>query len=248
MKFHIITLFPKTVSAFLSEGLLRVAMEKAMIEVNVVDIRDFTSDSHRTADDYPFGGGPGMVLKPEPIFLAVESILGSRPLGSIPTILLSAEGRLFNHGIAVELSRQKEIILICGHYKGVDERVRLHVATDEISIGDYVISGGELAALVVVDAVTRLLPGAIGDFGSAETDSFYDGLLGCGYYTRPREFRGYKVPEVLVSGDHEAIRKWRRRDALKKTYLRRPDLLSIAKLSEEDLEILEEIKAEVNSN
>lgn len=248
MRFNIITLFPKMILAFLSEGLLKIAMEKAAIEINVVDIRDFTSDSHRTADDYPFGGGPGMVLKPEPVFLAVESVLGVRPVGSIPTILLSAEGRIFNHDVAQELSRHKEIILICGHYKGIDERVRLHLATDEISIGDYVISGGELAALIVVDAVTRLLPGAIGDFGSAETDSFYDGLLGCGYYTRPREFRGYKVPEVLVSGDHEAIRKWRRMDSLKKTYLRRPDLLRCAKLSEEDLRILEEIKAQVNSN
>ncbi len=248
MKFHIVTLFPKMISAFLSEGLLKVAIEKSAIEVNIVDIRDFTADKHRTADDYPFGGGPGMILKPEPVFLAVESVLGTRPIGSVPTILLSAEGRIFNHKIAQELSQKDELILVCGHYKGVDERVRLHLVTDEISIGDYVISGGELAALVVVDAVTRLLPGPLGDFGSAETDSFYDGLLGCGYYTRPREFRDYKVPEVLVSGDHEAIRRWRRRDSLKKTYLRRPDLLKNAKLSEEDLRVLEEIKAEVNSN
>lgn len=248
MKFHIVTLFPKMLSAFFSEGLLKAAVEKSAIELNIVDIRDFTTDSHRTADDYPFGGGPGMVLKPEPVFLAVESILGKRPTGSVPTILLSAEGRTFGHKVAEELSRRDELILICGHYKGVDERIRLHLITDEISIGDYVISGGELAALVVVDAVTRLLPGALGDFGSAETDSFYNGLLGCAYYTRPREFRDYKVPEVLISGDHEAIRIWRRSDSLRKTYLRRPDLLKNANLSEEDLRILEQIKAEVNSN
>jgi tRNA (guanine37-N1)-methyltransferase len=189
-----------------------------------------------------------MILKPEPVFLAVESVLSGRKGSDIPVILLSPQGRRFSQAVADELSQKEEIVLICAHYKGVDERIRIHLTNDEISIGDFVISGGELAAMVLVDAVTRLLPGVLGDFASAETDSFYDGLLECGQYTRPREFRGYGVPEVLLSGNHEAVRQWRRKDALRKTLLRRPDLLEAFTLADEDKRLLEEIKAEELSN
>ncbi len=247
MKFNILTLFPGMFRGPFEESIVKSAIENGIIEINIVDIRDFTSDRHRTTDDYPFGGGSGMILKPEPVFLAVESVLGDRPASSLPIILLSPQGRVFNQQIAKELSRQQEIILICGHYKGVDERIRLHLANDEISLGDFVISGGELAAMVIVDAVTRLVPGALGDFSSAETDSFYEGLLECGHYTRPRNFRGYEVPEVLVSGNHEAIRIWRRRDSLRKTLLKRPDLLERVNLSDEDSQLLDEIRAEISN-
>jgi len=248
MRFNILTLFPNMFSGPFEESIVKSARENGIIEINIVDIRDFTSDRHRTADDYPFGGGSGMILKPEPIFLAVESVLAGRDTSGVPIILLSPQGRIFTQKIAKDLSEKAELILICGHYKGVDERVRLYLANDEISIGDFVISGGELAAMVIVDAVTRLLPGALGDFTSAETDSFYEGLLECGHYTRPRNFRGYEVPEVLLSGNHEAIRLWRRRDSLRKTLLRRPDLLEDVELTEEDKRLLDEIKAELSSN
>lgn len=244
MRFSILTLFPGMFKDPFDESIIKSAVDNGVVEIAVVDIRDFTADKHRTADDYPFGGGSGMILKPEPVFLAVESVLGGRDRDSVRTVLVSPQGRRFDQSVARELAGEKEIILICGHYKGVDERVRHYLADDEISIGDFVISGGELAAMVIVDAVTRLLPGALGDFESAETDSFYDGLLEGGQYTRPRDFRGYKVPEVLLGGNHEAIRLWRRRDSLRKTLLLRPDLFASVTLADEDRKLLEEIRAE----
>ena len=244
MKFTVLTLFPEMFAGPFGDSMIKSAVENGIVEISIVNIRDFTSARHRTADDYPFGGGSGMVMKPEPVFLAVESVLGGSGKDSVPVILLSPQGRLLTEDVVKEIAREDEIIMICGRYKGVDERIRLHLATDEISIGDFVISGGELAAMILVDAVTRLLPGALGDLTSAETDSFHDGVLDCGRYTKPRDFRGFKVPEVLLSGDHEAIRAWRRRDSLRKTLKRRPDLLESMDLAEDDKRMLKELMAE----
>ena len=225
----------------LNESILKQAREKGLVEIGLTDIRDFARDRHRTVDDYQYGGGSGMVMKPEPIFEAVEHIRSGGKSGAVPTvILLSARGRLFDQALAAELARQDWIILICGRYKGVDERVA-KLATHEISIGDYVLSGGEIPAMVVIDAVARLIPGVLGDIESAETDSFSAGILGPPMYTRPEEYRGMKVPDVLVSGNHEKIRKWRRREALRTTLERRPDLLGRADLTSEDRAILDEL-------
>lgn len=207
------------------------------------DLRTFTHDQHRVVDDVPYGGGPGMVLKPEPIFEAVEHL--SQGSGKVRVLLLSPQGRCFHQTLARELAAEGHIIFICGRYEGVDERVRTHLATDEVSIGDYVLAGGELPALVVIEALVRLIPGALGDETSALEDSFSAGLLDHTHYTRPASFRGLEVPPVLRSGDHEKIRIWRRQDALRRTLLRRPDLLSQALLSEEDRRLLEEIRKEL---
>jgi tRNA (guanine37-N1)-methyltransferase len=248
MKFSILTLFPEMFESVFGQSMLKNALANGLLEVSLVNIRDFTADKHHTADDYPFGGGPGMILKPEPVFLAAESVLRDKQPGSVPVILLSPQGRRFDQQVARELAGHDEIVLLCGHYKGIDERIRLHLATDEISLGDFVITGGELAAMVVVDAVARLVPGVLGDLASAEGDSFYAGLLEHGNYTKPRDFRGYAVPEVLVGGNHDAIRRWRRRDSLRRTLLRRPDLLVGADITSEDKKMLDEIKADSNLN
>jgi tRNA (guanine37-N1)-methyltransferase len=248
MKFTVLTLFPGMFGGPFNESMIKSAQDNGIVEISIVDIRDFASDRHKTADDYPFGGGSGMILKPEPVFQAVDSVLDGRSRGTIPVILISPQGRRLDHSVARELADEVEVVLLCGHYKGVDERIRDDLATDEISIGDFILTGGELGAMVIIDAVTRLLPGVLGDFASAETDTFYHGLLEHGQYTRPRDFRGRSVPEVLLSGDHEAIRVWRRRDALRKTLLRRPDLFGSAELTEEDKRMLEAIRAEQSKN
>ncbi len=226
----------------LSAGVLGKALEKGLIEVKVHDLRDFTSDRHRQVDDRPFGGKPGMVLKPEPIFAAVEKI---RIDLNASVYLLSPQGRKFDFRVAEELARLSQIILICGRYEGVDERVNEHLATDEISIGDYVLTGGEPAALVIIDAVSRLLPDVVGKMESVKQDSFFEGLFDYPQYTRPRDFRGMRVPEVLFSGDHKNIAQWRRNKSLEKTAKFRMDLLKEeGKLSPEDLRILDEIQRE----
>ncbi len=248
MKFTVLTLFPGMFGGPFNESMIKSAQDNGIVEISIVDIRDFASDKHRTADDYPFGGGSGMILKPEPVFQAVDSVLDGRSRGTVPVILISPQGRRLDHGVARELAEEPELVLLCGHYKGVDERIRDDLATDEVSIGDFILTGGELGAMVIIDAVTRLLPGVLGDFASAETDTFYHGLLEHGQYTRPRDFGGRSVPEVLLSGDHEAIRVWRRRDALRKTLLRRPDLFGSAELTEEDKRMLEALKAEQSKN
>lgn len=248
MRFTVLTLFPGMFRGPLDESMLKSAQENGIVEISIVDIRDFTPDKHRTADDYPFGGGSGMILKPEPVFQAVDSVLDGRSRGTVPVILISPQGRRLDQSVARRLAEEEELVLLCGHYKGVDERIRDNLATDEISIGDFIITGGELGAMVVIDAITRLLPGVLGDFESAESDTFYHGLLEHGQYTRPREFMGHSVPDVLLSGDHEAIRVWRRRDALRKTLLRRPDLFGSAELSDEDKRMLEVLKAEQSKN
>lgn len=242
MRFDIITIFPRMFDSVLSAGVLGKALEKGLIEVKVHDLRDFTSDRHRQVDDRPFGGKPGMVLKPEPIFAAVEKI---RIDLNASVYLLSPQGRKFDFRVAEELARLSQIILICGRYEGVDERVNEHLATDEISIGDYVLTGGEPAALVIIDAVSRLLPDVVGKMESVKQDSFFEGLFDYPQYTRPRDFRGMRVPEVLFSGDHKNIAQWRRNKSLEKTAKFRMDLLKEeGKLSPEDLRILDEIQRE----
>ncbi|MCS7258019.1 MAG: tRNA (guanosine(37)-N1)-methyltransferase TrmD [candidate division WOR-3 bacterium] len=220
MRIHIITVFPEYFESPLRLGILRVAQEKELVKINTINLRDFADDSYRTVDDYPFGGGSGMILKPEPIFKATESV---REKDSY-VILLSPKGRLFTQECALELSAKPHLIFICGRYKDVDERVREHLIDDEISIGDYILAGGEAAALVILEAVIRLLEGAVGNKESVATDSFMQGLLDAPYYTRPQDFRGFKVPEVLLSGNHQKIAEWRKTQALKLTKERRPDL------------------------
>ena len=219
MKINVVTIFPEFFEVPLGTSIPGRAAIAGLVEYRVVDLRDFTHDRHRTVDDEPYGGGAGMVMKPEPFFEAMDEL---RPRG--PIVLLSPRGRVFDHDAAVRFAVQPELTLLCGHYKGVDERVAEGLATEELSVGDYVLSGGEPAALVVVDAVVRLLPGAMSDHESAAADSFYDGLLAPPVYTRPAEYRGREVPEVLRSGDHARIEEWRSREAERLTRERRPDL------------------------
>jgi tRNA (guanine37-N1)-methyltransferase len=247
LNFEVLTLFPGMLEGPLNESILRRGREKGLLNVTVRNIRDYTEDKHKTADDSPYGGGAGMVLKPEPIFKAFEALKTEYPGEEFLTILLSPQGRLFNQKRAGELSGEKRrIVLLCGHYEAIDERVIDALVDEELSIGDYVLTGGELAALVVVDAAARLLPGVLGDEESACRDSFGKGLLDHPHYTRPADFRGMKVPDVLLSGNHAEIEKWRRREALKATLLKRPDLLETADLTDEDREMLEELKRELD--
>ena len=229
MTFHVLTIFPDFFAGPFAHGVIKRAAEGGLIEIRIHNLRDWTDDRHKTVDDRPFGGGEGMVLKPDPLFRAVESIWPERT-PERKTILLSAQGRLFDQQMANELREQRELLLICGRYEGVDERVAEHLADDEISIGSYVLSGGELAAAVVIDAVARLLPGVLGNESSAAFESFQDsghgaGLLDCPHWTRPAEFRGWKAPEVLLNGNHEEIRRFRKQAAKEKTARLRPDLL-----------------------
>jgi tRNA (guanine37-N1)-methyltransferase len=223
MRFDVFTLFPEMFSAYLDESILKRAREAGLLEVGLHNIRDYAIDKHRTTDDEPYGGGGGMVMKPEPIFAAVESVLGIPP--TCPVILLTPQGRTFNQKMAVELAGLGHLALLCGRYEGVDERVRQHLVTDEISLGDFVLTGGELPALAIIDAVTRLIPGVLGDPEASQKDSHANGLLEYPHYTRPPEFRGWEVPEILRSGNHAAIEKWRQQQALSRTRERRPDLL-----------------------
>jgi len=226
MKFDIVTIFPRMVEGPLQEGIVARAIAKGLLDVRVHDLRDFTTDRHRVVDDMPFGGGPGMVLKPEPLFTAVDRIRETRGAPSA-VILTSPDGERLTHGVAARLSALDHAVILCGRYEGVDERVREHLATEAISIGDYVVSGGELPALVILDAVARLVPGVVGDESSVAGDTFArDGLLDFPQYTRPAEFRGLQVPPVLLSGHHAEIEKWRREQAIERTRRHRPDLLN----------------------
>jgi tRNA (guanine37-N1)-methyltransferase len=246
LSFEVLTLFPGILAGPLKESILKRAQDKGLLSVRLWNIRDFTEDKHRTADDSPYGGEAGMVMKPEPIFRAVEAVKQGHPGEEFKTVLLSPQGRLFDHREAELLSRERRrTILLCGHYEAIDERVRETLVDEELSIGDYVLTGGELAALVVIDAAVRLVPGVLGDEESVYRDSFCDGLLDHPHYTRPAEFRGMKVPDVLLSGNHDAIWKWRRREALRATLLKRPDLLQAADLSKEDRKVLEELKRDL---
>lgn len=223
MRFDIFTLFPEIFPPYLDESILKRARESGLLEFGLHNIRDYTTDKHRTTDDEPYGGGGGMVMKPEPIFAAVESVLGAPPV--CPVILLTPQGRPFTQKVAVELAAADHLALLCGRYEGVDERVRQHLVTDEISLGDFVLTGGELPALAIIDAVTRLVPGVLGDPEATQKDSHANGLLEYPHYTRPPEFRGWEVPEILRSGNHAAIEQWRRQQSLQRTQERRPDLL-----------------------
>ncbi len=290
MRFDIVTIFPDFFRGPLEHGIVRRARDAGLVQTHVQDLREFTHDRHRTVDDRPFGGGEGMVLKPEPLFAAVEHLLGSArfpsPQSPVPIILLSASGKLFRQQTARRFAQLERIILLCGRYEGVDERVAEHLATDELSIGDFVLSGGELPAALIVDAVTRLLPGALGNEDSAANESFSatdttseaaadvtrdsglvtpvgevasaaihgtqptshesqvtsHGILDFPHYTRPADFRGWKVPEVLIGGNHADVRRWRRKMALAKTLRNRPELLAAAQLSDDDLRLLKEMK------
>lgn len=246
MRIDILTLFPEMFQGPFSEGIFRRAVERELVTVNIHNIRDYTHDRHRTVDDYPYGGGVGMVLKPEPIFEAVESVQSNTGSteggGELSVVLLTPRGRLFRQGIAEELAGRSHLVLICGRYEGVDERVCEHLATDEISIGDYVLGGGELAAMVVVDAVVRLLPGVLGSEASVREESHADGLLEYPQYTRPEVYRDWPVPEVLRSGNHARIARWRREQAILLTQKRRPELLGEASLNAEDKQFLRSLK------
>ncbi len=243
LNFEVLTLFPGMLEGPLNESILKRGRERGLLNVTVRNIRDYTEDKHKTADDSPYGGGAGMVLKPEPIFRAFEKLREDHPCDELLTILLSPQGRLFHQKRAEELSgERRRIVLLCGHYEAVDERVIDALVDEELSIGDYVLTGGELAAIVVIDAAARLLPGVLGDEESAFRDSFGEGLLDHPHYTRPAEFLGMKVPDVLLSGNHAEIEKWRRREALKATLRKRPELLGTAELTDEDKHILEELK------
>ncbi len=240
MLFDVFTLFPEAMQPYLATSILQRAIEHSLVEVRLHYIRAWTTDRHHVTDDAPYGGGGGMVMKPGPVFEAVESVLGSPP--PCPVILLTPQGRVFNQQIAGELAALPQLALLCGRYEGVDERIRAHLVTDELSIGDYVLTGGELPALIVIDAVARLIPGVLGDPDGAMDDSHASGLLEYPHYTRPEEFRGWRVPDVLLSGNHAEIARWRRRQSLLRTLERRPDLLDKADLSDEDIKFLSELK------
>ena len=242
MRFHVVTIFPEMFDGLLDVGVLKRAINNRLIEVNLTDIRDFTTDKHRSVDDYQFGGGSGMLLKPDPLFKSVESIQQQQSLDiNVPVILMSPQGRTLSQKIVEDLSKFENLVLICGRYEGVDERVREHLVTDEISIGDYVLSGGELAAMVLIETISRLIPGVLGSIESAEDDSFTSELLQNPQYTRPSLFRDWSVPEVLLSGDHKEIEKWRRQEALRRTHKRRPDLLDKNKLTKDELNFIKEL-------
>ncbi|MBI4365026.1 MAG: tRNA (guanosine(37)-N1)-methyltransferase TrmD [Candidatus Latescibacteria bacterium] len=245
MRLSILTLNPGYFPGALDEGMIRIARQKGLLEVSVVAIRDFTTDRYGTTDDYPYGGGAGMVMKVEPIARAFESARRAAGPGAPHVLVTSPQGRRFTQAWARDLAREPSIAILCGRYRGIDERVIPILGAEEISIGDYVLSGGEPAALVIVDALARLLPGVLGDAESAEADSFSEPLLDAPVYTRPEECEGHRVPEVLLSGNHERIRLWRRREALRRTWNRRPDLLEGRELSDEDKRLLKEIKGEV---
>ncbi len=257
MQFEVFTLLPEIFPPYLDNSIMKRARERGLIDVRVHNIRDYTHDKHHTTDDTPYGGGGGMVMKPEPVFEAIETVLGlsapsaveGQPFDAaqgepdIPIILLTPQGRVFNQSIAQELSQYPRIVLLCGRYEGIDERIREHLVTDEISIGDYVLTGGELPALILIDAISRLLPDVLGDPTGAEDDSHAMGLLEYPHYTRPPEFRGWKVPDELLTGAHAKIDKWRREQALLRTFNKRPDMLEKANLSKEDKKFVESLKS-----
>ncbi len=242
MRIDILSLFPEMLDGPFSSSIIRRAMERGLVDIYVNNFRKYAHDRHQVVDDYPYGGGAGMVLKPEPLFEAVEDLLGFPYVKNPqkPVILLSPQGRLFNQQLARELASFQQLVFICGHYEGTDERINQHLATDEISIGDYVLSGGEPAAIVMVDAIVRLIPGVIDTLSSAD-DSFSRGLLEYPQYTRPANYRGYEVPEILLSGNHGEIEKWRRLEALKRTIERRPELIQNASLSPDEEKILQNL-------
>jgi tRNA (guanine37-N1)-methyltransferase len=246
-RIDVFTLFPDVMRPYLEASIVGRARESSLLDVQLHNIRDYALDRHHTTDDEPYGGGGGMVMMPGPIFAAVEDVLG-QAAGETPILLLTPQGRPFDQAVASELAQHDRLALICGRYEGVDERVRDHLATDEISIGDYVLTGGELPALVIVDTVVRLIPGALGDNEATANDSHATGLLEGPHYTRPAEYRGWTVPEVLKSGDHAKVASWRRQESLRRTFRRRPDLLETANLSTQDRDFLDQLATEDESS
>ena len=245
MLVDVLTIFPSVFSGPLDESLIKRAKEKKLLQVRIHNLRDFAEDKHQTTDDVPFGGGRGMVMKLEPLCRALDSVLNDNKVeGSTAIILTTPRGERFSQGKAKELSLKDHLVLVCGHYKGIDERLRMLYPLEEISIGDYVLTGGEFPAMVIIDAAVRLIPGFLGDFESAQTDSFFEEILGPPEYTRPAEFKGLRVPEVLLSGDHEKVKRWRRKEALKRTLQKRRDLLNWDLLSSEERKWIEEMEKE----
>lgn len=245
--FHILSIFPEMFTGVFQESIIKRAQENKLVKINLVNIRDYAIDKHKTTDDYPFGGGPGMVMKVEPVYRAFSDVL-KKSTSKPHRIFMSPRGKRFDQKKAIELAAKDEIIILCGHYEGIDERIRELLIDEEISIGDYVLTGGELPAMVVIDAVARMIPGVLGDENSSKDDSFYQGILGYPQYTRPREFEKRQVPEVLLSGNHALIARWRRKEALRLTYLKRKDLIDQIILTKNDQKLLEEIiKEEVNN-
>jgi tRNA (guanine37-N1)-methyltransferase len=240
IRFDILSIFPEMFASPLNCSILKRAREKGLVEIHLYNIRDYAEDKHKMTDDAPYGGGGGMVMKVEPIDRALASILPEK--GGILTVLLTPQGETFSQKMAEEMSLRSRIVLISGHYEGVDERVRDHLVDQEVSMGDYILTGGELSAMIMIDAISRLVPGVLGNNESASSDSFSMGLLEYPHYTRPSDYRGWRVPEVLLSGNHREILAWRRKESLRRTYVRRPDLLEKIALSPADREILEEIK------
>lgn len=242
MRFDVFTIIPEVFNPYLQASILQRAQEKLLVEFQIHNIRDWSTDKHHTTDDEPYGGGGGMVMKAEPIFNAVETVLGTP--STCPIILMTPQGRLFTQSVARELSQQPRLAFLAGRYEGLDERIRRHLVTDEISIGDYVLTGGELPALVMIDAITRLLPGVLGDAEATNKDSHSAGLLEHPHYTRPADFRGWDVPEILRSGNHALVDQWRYQESLRRTWERRPELLQSADLSEADWKFIHSLQAE----
>jgi tRNA (guanine37-N1)-methyltransferase len=247
MKIDVLTLFPEMFEGVLGHSILKKAAEKQAVHYNVINFREFSDNKHQTVDDYPYGGGAGMVLKPQPIFDAVEALNNNNEEKKSRVILLCPQGERLNQKKAEELAKEEHLIFICGHYEGYDERIREHLVTDEISIGDYVLTGGELGAMVIIDSVVRLLPEVLGNEESHQKDSFSTGLLEHPHYTRPADFRGMKVPDVIISGNHKNIEEWRAKESLRRTLTRRPDLLNEIELTKEQVKWLEEIQKDIDN-
>ena len=242
LEINILTIFPNMFNSPFSESILNKAQEKGLIKINIIDLRDFTLDKHKTVDDYSYGGGPGMVLKPQPIWDAVEVIKKNKSPLLLKIIITSAQGKIFNQGMAKDLSKENRLLIICGRYEGIDERIPQLLDAEEVSIGNFVVSGGELPAMLMVDAISRMIPGVLGKEESMVNDSFYKGYLDYPHYTRPNEFKGHKVPEILLSGNHKVIEKWRRKQSLLRTLIRRPEIFENKKLSKRDLDLLKELE------
>lgn len=248
MLFTVITIFPQIFSSYLDQSIINKAVGKGIAEIRITDLRDYAEGRHRVVDDSPYGGEAGMVMKPEPLFRCLEDLKGREENKRAKVIFLTPDGELFTQKTAIELSKEESIILLCGRYKGIDERVREHLVDMEISIGNYVLTGGELPALVVIDAVMRMIPGTLGNMESAENDSFFRGLLSSPVYTRPPDFMGMNVPDILLSGNHEKIGEWRLAESLRRTLIRRPDLLEAVPLGEKEKEIISKLKTEMKDN
>lgn len=242
LEINILTIFPNMFKGPFSESILNKAQEKRLIKINLIDLRDFSLDKHKTVDDYSYGGGPGMVLKPQPIWDAVEMIKKNKSLFPLKIIITSAQGKIFNQAMAQDLSKASRLLIICGRYEGIDERIPQLIDAEEVSVGNFVVSGGELPAMLMVDAISRMIPGVLGKEESMINDSFYNGYLDYPHYTRPDEFNGLKVPDILLSGNHKEIEKWRREQSLLRTLIRRPEIFTNKKLSKRELVLLKEFE------